>query len=319
MKKMLNILIVLILLSSMLPLAFADESGNTSNDIEIDAETQQQTEIMNCSVGAEIRLLQLEKAITKNIIKGNETVSVLKDLDYNTTELEAILAELEFLLWNVQEADPNATDAVQVFVDLKSDAKELTEEFRDTLKAMLDDETLEGLRERIRLMTCEQVQNLTKKIENRIRTYNKNQLHRLYGFLDDLNNSFLEGYETGNITKEQVKNQISKIVNNMTKEKRNQIFSELKMYRIRTRIKSTVCVENATHNFTVRKQLRIQHRLQYSKNAQSPEDSQVRSEMQHRMENRLNDMGSSGSGSGNNGNSGSGSGNGKQNGGGGKQ
>ena len=277
---------------------------------------------MNCSGGAEIRLLQLEKAITKNIIIGNETVSILKELGYNTTELEAVLAELELLLEEVQGSDPNATDAVQVYVDLKSDAKEITEEFREALQSILDDETLGSLRERINATIRERFQNLniTKKILNRIRTYNRNQLHRLYAFTGYTEDLFLDEYENGNITMAQVRNQISKMVNNMTKEKRNQFFFELKGYNLKARIQSMICVENATHNFTLRKQLRIQHRLQYSKNAQSPEDSQVRTEMQHRMENRLNDMGGSGSGgSGNNGNGGSGPGSGKQNGGGGKQ
>ena len=41
------------LMGSMLPLAFADESGNTSNNVVIDAETQKQVEIMNNGLGAE--------------------------------------------------------------------------------------------------------------------------------------------------------------------------------------------------------------------------------------------------------------------------
>ena len=76
----------------------------------------------------------------------------------------------------------------------------------------------------------------------------------------------------------------------MTKEKRNGIFSEYKEYRIRKRIQSMVCVENATYNFTLRKEIRIEHRLQYSKNSNNPIDARVRAEMQKRMENRLNNF-----------------------------
>ena len=316
MKKILGIIIMIILLVSISPLSLSKDEANI-NEVEIDEVTQEETEIMNCSVGAEIRLLQLEKAITKNIIIGNETVFVLKELNYNTTELEAILAELAFVLWDVKAADPNSTEAVQVFIDLKSDAKELTEEFKNVLTTMLDDETLEFLREKIHLLTYEQVQNLSKKINNKIRTYNKNQIHILYSFISNIDNSLLDGYGNGNNTKEQVKSQISKIINNMTKENRNQFFLELSMYRIRTRIQSTSCIENATHNFTVRKQLRIQHRMQYLSDTQYPGDYQIREEMQHRMENRLNDT--KGAGGSNNGNNDSGSGKGNQNGAGGKQ
>lgn len=315
------------LLMSTASLALAeDEADDITEEVEIDEETQEETEIMTDSVGAEIRLLQLEKAITKNIIKGEEVISVLEGLGYNITELEAILAELELLLGEVQAADPNATDAVQVFVDLKSDAKELTTEFRDTLKAMLDDDEMDGLKERIHSRIQEQVQNLTEKIQNRIRTYNRNQLHRLYGFIGENAESFLAEYQNGTVTKEQVKSQINKMVNNMTREKRNEIFSEFKESKIQSKIKAMVCVENATQNFTARKELRLEHRLRYANNSQSPGDAQVRAEMQQRIENRLSaiDRGSDNSnsddaGSDYSGNPDSGSDKGKQNGGSGKQ
>lgn len=303
------------LLMSISTIAFAEDG---SDDEPIDEVTKEETEIMTDSIGAEIRLLQLEKSITINILKGEQIVSILKNLDYNTTELEAILVEMEFLLEEVQAADPNATDAVQVFIDLKSDAKELTKEFRDSLEDMLDDETLNNLRERIREEY--QDQNLTKKIRNRIRFYNRNQLHRLYGFIGDVNYSFLDEYKNGNITKEQAINQICKMVNNMTKEKRDRIFLDFKEYRIRARIKSMVCVENASQNFTIRKEIRLEHRLQFAKNSQNPIDSRVRAEMQKRMENRLNDIiNDGGDGYDKGGDNGSGSGDGKENGGGGKQ
>ena len=96
MKKMLNVLIVLMIMASITPLAFADEAENSTDEVEINAETQKQVEIMNTSIGAEIRLLQLEKAIIKNIIKGEEVVSILSNLEYNKTELEAILAERQY-------------------------------------------------------------------------------------------------------------------------------------------------------------------------------------------------------------------------------
>ena len=301
MKKILNIVIVLVLVASLMPLALADEAEDTQEEIEADAETQEELEIMGDQTGAYIRLLQLEKAITKNIIKGEEVISVLKEAEYNTTELEAILAELEFLKEEVQSADPNSTDAVQIFVDLKSDAVELTKEFREALNELLDEQTIESLRERIREMVCEQVQNLSTKIQNQIRQFNINQLHRIYGVFGETNNSLLSEYQNGSLTKDQVKQQISKIVNNVTKERKYQIFSELKEYKIRNRIQSRVCIENATENFQERKEERITNRIH---NSQNVDDDQVRAEMEQRMRNRLNNMNPDGSGGNGNGSGG---------------
>ena len=64
-----SIVLVLLLAASVVPLALADEAGDVQQDeVEIDAETQAEVEIMNYQFGAEVRLLQLEKSISKNIL-----------------------------------------------------------------------------------------------------------------------------------------------------------------------------------------------------------------------------------------------------------
>jgi hypothetical protein len=292
MKKILGITMVLLLATSMVPLTLADEAEDTQQD---------EVKIMNDQLGAQIRLLQLEKAITKNILKGEEVVSVLKESEYDTTELEAILAELELLKEEVQSADPNSTDAVQIFVDLKSDAVELTKDFREALKELLDEKTVEELRERIREMVCEQVQNLSQQIQNRIKQFNRNQLHKIYGIIEETDSSLIDEYQNGNVTREQVKQQISKKINEMTKEKRYQVFSELKEGRIRERIQARVCVEDATEKFQERKEVRLTNRL---RSAQNIDDDQIRTEMEQRMQNRLNNMGDDGNNANDNGNNG---------------
>ncbi len=285
---------VLLLATSMVPLTLADEAEDTQQD---------EVKIMNDQLGAQIRLLQLEKAITKNILKGEEVVSVLKESEYDTTELEAILAELELLKEEVQSADPNSTDAVQIFVDLKSDAVELTKDFREALKELLDEKTIEELRERIREMVCEQVQNLSQQIQNRTRQFNRNQLHKIYGIIEETDSSLIDEYQNGNVTREQVKQQISKKVNEMTKEKRYQVFSELKEGSIRERIQARVCVEDAAEKFQERKEVRLTNRL---RSAQNIDDDQIRTEMEQRMQNRLNDMDNGGNNANDNGNNGTG-------------
>ena len=288
MKKILGITMVLLLATSMVPLTLADEAEDTQQD---------EVKIMNDQLGAQIRLLQLEKAITKNIFKGEEVVSVLKESEYDAAELEAILAELELLKGEVQSADPNSTNATQIFVDLKSDAVELTKDFREALKELLDEKTIEELRERIREMVCEQVQNLSQKIQNRIRQFNRNQLHKIYGIIEETDSSLIDEYQNGNVTREQVKQQISKKINEMTKEKRYQVFSELKEGRIRERIQARVCVEDAAENFQERKEVRLTNRL---RSAQNIDDDQIRTEMEQRMQNRLNNMDNGGNDDGGN-------------------
>lgn len=271
MKRISNILVVLMLMVSIATLALADEEAGENPDVEfegetqdgenetsdtneteeseeneteepdedyLDNETEEEIEIMNNSLGAEIRLLQLEKAILKNLLKGERAVEVLKAMGYNTSNLSSILTEMRLLLEEVNGTDPSSNDSVQVFVDLKIKAINLTKQFRETVKALLDDEKIKELKERVRELVGDELQNYSKKIRNRIRQFNRNQLHRLYGVIGETNNSLIEDYEKGNVSLEQVKSQICKMVNQMTKEKKYQIFSEVKEDNIRKKIKA---------------------------------------------------------------------------------
>lgn len=300
MGKILGVGIVLMLVA-LTPLTLAED---------VESSTQSETEIMNYQFGASIRLLQLEKVITNNILKGEEIISVLKESGYNTSVLEAIIAELELVKDEVIAADPNSTDAVEIFTDLKNDSIELTKEFRETLRDMLDDETIEGLRERTREMVCEQVQNLSNMIRNQIRQYNRNRLCYIYGLFGENNRSLLDNYQNGTATMGQIRYQLQNMINVMTGIEKYQIYSELKENNIRQRIQARVCVENATDNFQERKEERLMNRINYTQNSQNAENNQVMAEMEQRMMNRLNEMMAGGNG----GDSGSGSGNGSGNG-----
>lgn len=248
-----------------------DPDGNETeepdgNESDIDDDTEEEIEIMNTTLGAEIRLLQLEKAITKNLLKGERAVAVLKAMEYNTTELEAILEEMRLLLEEVQAANASANDSVQQFVDLKSDAKKLTTEFREIIKELLSDEKIKELKEQIREIVGEALQNYSRKIQNRIKQFNRNQIHRLYGIIGVTNESLADAYQDGNITMEEAKSQISKMVNMMTKEKKNHIFSELKKEKIDKKNYANEEAGDAMLNFEERERNRSQNRSDKAKN-----------------------------------------------------
>jgi len=163
---------------------------------------------------------------------------VLKELGYNTTDLEEILAEMRLLLEEVEDADPSSPDAVQIFVDLKHDAINLTKEFRTTIKELLDDVKYRDLRRQITDMILEHNQNfsnLSKKIQNRIKQFNRNQLFRLHNFIDDQLDTLIAQYENGSLTSEQFKSQICRIVNQMNKDKKEDLFYELRAEKMKNR------------------------------------------------------------------------------------
>jgi len=260
MKKISTLLIMLMILISISSLAIADESEenpgeeeeyeeetdgqNETEDLDIDNDTIKEIEIMNNSLGSEIRLLQLQKAIIKNLLKGEMAVDVLKGLDYNTTSLEAILSEMKDLLEEVKTVNTSSNNSVQLFVELKSVAKNLTKHFRETIKDLLGDEKLKQIRERIKENISEELENCSKMIRNKIRQFNRNQLYKLYGIIGEANNSFVNEYLNGNISVAELKLQISKTINQMNKEKKYEIFSEIKEGNIKKKIHAKAAIED---------------------------------------------------------------------------
>jgi hypothetical protein len=254
MRKLKNLLMVLMLMTSIVSLAFAVEAdddnqanpnnGNGHQNHPFDNETEHEVGIMNNSLGARIRLLQLEKALMTNILKGAMTVQVLKGLNVSSAELEAILENLSDVLEEVRAADPAANDSVQIFVQLKNESKNLTKQFRDALRLLLDDETIGMIKEQLRNITSDELQNCSMRLRHWIRQFNMNQLYRLYGIVGETNTSALEEYLNGNLTLDMIKLQLHKMVNQMTKEKRHMVFSEVKEENIKRKIHAHTAMEN---------------------------------------------------------------------------
>jgi len=57
---------------------------------------------------------------------------------------------------------------------------------------LVDNETAEKLKLQIKTITNETVEKLGKKIRNLVREYNANQLHVIWGFLKNANNSSIK-------------------------------------------------------------------------------------------------------------------------------
>ena len=267
MRKIANLLLVLMLLGSILSVAFAvqadeDDQGTTQDEDQDEQnnttkmprghhygnDTEREVGIMNNSLGARIRLLQLEKALLTNILKGVMTVQVLKGLNVTTTELEHILGNLSEVLENVRGADPAANDSVQVFVELKNESKNLTKQFRDTLRLLLDNETIAMIKEQLKNITNDELQNCSMRLRHWIRQFNMNQLYRLYGIIGEKNTSLINDYINGNISLDLVKLQLRKMVNQMTQERRHMIFSEIKEDNIKKKIHTQKMLEDMEHH-----------------------------------------------------------------------
>ena len=273
---------VLLLTVSMVSLALADEADDTE-----DEELIEEVGIMSYPFGSEVRLLQLEKTLTRNIMIGEKVIEILQELGINTEELELILAEMNLLKAEIQEAYnnlENIEDAVEQFVDLKNESINLTREFRITLHDMLDEETMELLREEMKDFYKEEMKSLREQIRVMIRNFNRERLHSIYDIIGLVDEELLQQYEDGEVTIEEVKEQLREYLNSLTKEDRRELFAELKMNNIRRLIHAKAAFENANEFAQERKEARWNNRLL---RISEIEDPHLRGEMNKRIRGRM--------------------------------
>ena len=315
MKRIVTILLVLLIVTVVISLAWADEQNETEDigdnetedngdddeigddnedetddedteedEAEDEEETEQEVEAMSNGLGAQIRLLQLEERIARNILAGQEVIAAIKTNGTNTTELEAIISEMETLKEEVKAADPSAEDAVQQFVDLKKDAIDLSKQFRDKARALLTPSDAEQLRNKIKRMDREELNELTRKVRERIRAFNAEKLQKIFEILGIENTELIARLQSGNATIKGVRDIIKEQLKAMTPEEKKEKLAELKEEGVKRNIFRAAAMQKAKLNYLVRKEARLTKRLnQISK----INDTEKRDQLRNMISNRL--------------------------------
>lgn len=302
MKKVLTLLLMILAIG--MPLSLAEET--TTEDV-VDATTIEEVKVMHNGQGAEVRLLQLEKRITRNILVGQEVIAAVEETGNDTSELEAIVSEMELLKKEVQEADPTAEDAAKIYVDLKADAIDLSQQFREKATALIGEQERTRLREKAKDMDNEDIKGLEEKIRNKIRAYNAEQVKSMFGILGITDEALIAKVENGEATKAEIKEALRTSLQGMDKDSKKAAMIEMKEQGIKRNVFQMNAVEQAKLNHIDRKQERLTNRL----NKLGDAEDKVQERMQERMQERIDGLGGRGNGGGN--------GNGMQNKGGGKQ
>ena len=126
---------------------------------------------------------------------------------------------------------------------------------------MLDEETMELLREEIKDFYKEEMQNLREQIRNMIKNFNRNQFNYILEILGLVDEELLEEYTNGEITLEDAIEQLSEYLNGLTKEERQDIFAELKIGNIHRNINAKAAYGDAQEYAQQRREERWNNRL----------------------------------------------------------
>ena len=277
---------------------FAYAEDGESGEVNFDEHTREEILIFNDPDGAEIRFLQLEKAVTCNIYNGHLIITNLSGSGYDTIELDTILAEMNLLLDEIKAVDINSSEAVNLYVELKQDAIDLTKEFKDLLHELLNDTTLASLQENVQNIVCQQANGLQSSIRNKISLFNGKQLKEIFRVLGRSDSPILQQYQNGNMTLQQVKQQLALMAHGLNENEKFDVIVEMKPNRIRLQIQSIINIENISNQYGYRKCNRLQNRLNNSENI---DNETLRLCLQQRLRLRINETGNGHYGNGNGG------------------
>ena len=154
-----------------------DTENNSDEELEdevVDEETAEEIEVMiGSSLGAQVRVLQLQRAVTKSYIVGSYVVELLADHD-DVDELVAILAEIKVLKEEVENLDTDSERAVEDFVNIKKDIIDLISDFRKIASPLLSAEQKQEVHDFIK--NNEDLSALNQEIRDKIKELNEQRI-----------------------------------------------------------------------------------------------------------------------------------------------
>ena len=237
-------------------MASDNSTGNETNYNELDD--------FGSTTGASLRMLQLERSITKNIVIGNQTVSFLEEKYPNASfsNLTAIIGDMKSLLSDVKAynvSEYNTTENAAAFVDFKKQAVNLTKEFRESVKQYLTADNKKKIKDYANGSIRNMVKDLDEMIKQRRQEFNAHKMNVLFGPFGVLNESTFNEIRNGTMNYTEFKDLLKGRFGNMTKDKKVDMILDIKDMKINKTMEKMQFRENVTgrlngtvHNFIQR-------------------------------------------------------------------
>ena len=209
----------MLLLIALMPLALAEDATVT-----VDANTLEEVKALNSPLGAEVRLLQLEKSLTKNILVGAKVLEVIEknhpEADLNIAEntlnaMEALLAEIQ----NTPRTG-DANELAATYVALKNEGRELTKQFREATASVLIEEDKKEVRDALKDIERTNLQSINEEIKQAIRAHNAEKIQELLDRLGISNPELIQKILDKNASLGEVKKELNGMYGKMNSEER---------------------------------------------------------------------------------------------------
>ncbi len=259
-KKMLPVMALLFALM-IVPAALAQETSD-----QVTTADESDMEAFDVPLGAQYRFLQLERAITRNVLVGTEVVDVLETNhpDEDFTELHIILEEVESLLGEVKAYDFSGKDfnvIARDYVAFRKSSVELTQEFRELVRGNLTSEDMSEIRERVANIS-ESLSALNDQITNTRREMNEYRVRNMLQKMNATNEQLLERIRNGQATKSDVWNGMRTAFSTLPTQEKIRVVREVASEAVRRAAVRNDIIENVTERLLQLVQERREDRLE---------------------------------------------------------
>lgn len=255
-KYIKSLLIIMLLLFAIPMNVFADnetiqetETETTTEDEEEVVE-EEEAQVLSTSLGAEIRLLQLQSRIEFQVESGNTIIERMQENNYSTTELEEIITNFENLIVEIEAIDvetQTSEELAEVYVSIKAQAIELSKNFKDTIKDTLSDEDKAKLKAKIKEKREAHENRKDERKEKLVELkakYNANKAKSIMESLDVENpEELIEKIQSGELTAEDIRVSITAKFEAKPKEEREENLNRFKEEKQKIKIESKERVE----------------------------------------------------------------------------
>ncbi|MBU0615961.1 MAG: hypothetical protein KJ601_07775 [Nanoarchaeota archaeon] len=193
-----------------------DESEDEAEDI--DDETEAETElIVESTVGAQIRILQLQRAILKSTIIAGVVIDVVSEKGEDASALEALKADLEALEDEAALLDAD-TNSVEDFVNIKKDVMDTNHEFKTISRDLLTADDKQAINSVVKeaLDSSEELADLKDQIREMHNELNAERVEKMYQRMGAEDDELIGKIRNGEATRKEVRDGLKEKYDGLT-------------------------------------------------------------------------------------------------------
>ncbi|VVB74402.1 Uncharacterised protein [uncultured archaeon] len=263
MKNKIWVIALLFVALLAIPMVAFAENADTNT---ISDDTINEMRIMGDPLGAHVRLLQLEKSLTRNVLSGQAVLDVIakNHPDTNTVSAGATLDSLEMLTGElktiIENADTNTS--VQKFVEIKKEGITLTQQFREQTRDILTATDKQEIRDKVAEIDKNELKTISDQTEHVKNQFNADKVEALLKLMNVSNPELIQRITDGNATKQEVEDAVTAAYNALTPEQKTTVDSLIKENSIKRTISEKEAIKKGGEGLGNRMLQRAQNQIQ---------------------------------------------------------